>query len=89
MIEYFKEIFSKPTYRWKTIETLSVMGVIVAICLVIYLTYFFINLLVKHRLNQRYKTCAVKNCTHYDNDCSRCRIYQKRPKEKKEKKHGI
>lgn len=80
MIDYFKELFTQPQYKWSFVDGLAMFGLIMAVLIIaiIVFTYcYFILDLIKKR---KYKTCKQmyrgNPCWHHK-DCLRCCEYKK------------
>ena len=83
MINYFKELFNKPKYLWTTLDDFAVIGLVFAVCVVLFLVYVGVILLIDLIKKRKFKKCAVKRnfkndiCWHHQ-DCFKCRNYKKK-----------
>ncbi len=84
MINYFKDLFTKPKYQWTALDEWVVIGLAFAVLIIVGLIWLGIYILLDLRKKYKYKKCAQKK-PYYDicwnhNDCLNCGHYKKKSK---------
>ena len=88
VVEFYRQIFSKPTYWWKTTEiiyVIALIGFFVSICALI---WFIIKAIINHYKDKQYRSCVKNDCTRFIASCKRCKDYETKKRHKKEKTNG-
>ena len=80
MIDYFKGIFIKPKYLWTTVDEWAVIGLILGVCIVLFVLYVIGLLIVDCVKRCKFKKCKKRRnfdiCWNHQ-DCLNCRYYKK------------
>ena len=76
MIEFYKRIFTKPTYHWKTIEIMAVLSLVGLLCLIGFCVWLGIKAIINHHKDKQYRTCAQNDCTRFIATCKKCKKYK-------------
>ena len=82
MIEYYKELFTKPRVLWSTLDTLAMVGLIALAMIIFAVCAVIILAIIEIHREKRFKTCANKSCMSMTNkNCAGCKKYKKRGKD--------
>lgn len=82
MIDFYREIFTKPMVLWSFIEKLAVIGLFIGAMLIIFGIYFVIWFIIQKRKLYKFNSCGNKTCLQInENHCFGCRKYVKKKKE--------
>ncbi len=89
MINYFKELFTKPEYQWSAVDRLAMAGLVLVVTIIIFFIWFIIWFIFELIKEHKFKTCRKTRqgnlyCSNCCN-CLRCSDYKKNEK-KGEKK---
>ena len=86
MIEYFKELFSKPKYLWTVGQEWAFAGLIVCCFTVLVIAILLVGAFLATICDAKYNKC--ENCNLEDYDCRKrnclfCSDYKKKRRQKK------
>lgn len=81
MINYFIDLFNKPTYQWSFLDGLAMAGLLIGIAVIIGVIWFGIWFIIELIKERKYKTCVQwclgQICWHHK-DCLNCYYYKKK-----------
>lgn len=85
MINYYKDIFTKPTILWSALEKLAVVGIVAACLVIIFIIGCVVLWIIETIKTHRFTHCCNIKCPYAvkgNEHCLHCKQYKKRQKPK-------